>query len=135
MNRRALHLTDQSRSDQRAALAGGGLKGLPSASQQAALLGRKVLAGLAKGRQRAIEMNQARAKARASVILTLAAADVVAGRPTRGRAGRLSRQLKRAGTGLSERHVKRLLDRLFKMSDLMAQNSFQTTKETYHAES
>ena len=81
-----------------------------------AAVGRRVLASLSKGRLKAIEMNQARSRERANLLLPLATADVLAGRPPRGRAGRLARQLRREGNTLSERQVKRILDRLSSVS-------------------
>lgn len=117
MKGRALIL-NQSRSDLRVASAGGGpsLVAPPAAksvkSLKATLVGQQVLAGLDKGRQRAIEAAQARSRERASLILTMAAADIVAGKPKRGRSGRIARKLARSGEHLSESQVRRLLRRL-----------------------
>jgi len=76
-------------------------------------LGRRVLAALNKGRARAIRRAQERAGALAGLVLDLAHSDVLAGRPARGRAGRIARKL----GGVSERHVKRILDGFSSVSD------------------
>ena len=73
-----------------------------------------VLAGLAKGRQRAIARAKARAAETQLLVIIAANADRDAGRPLRGRAGRIRRKLHDA---ISERHVKRILDRLSSVSD------------------
>jgi hypothetical protein len=73
-------------------------------------IGRRVLAGLAKGRLQALAL----AQARAVTILYLALADREAGRPTRGRARRVARQsvgLGRFGGPLSESQVRRIIVR------------------------
>ena len=77
-------------------------------------IGRKVLAGLFKGRQRAIEQAKERAAFHVAKVVIHANADVAARKPERGRAGRISRRL---GGMLSERQVKRILDRLSSVSD------------------
>lgn len=91
---------------------------------RAATIGLAVLAGLAKGRQRAIQQAKARAAHHLAVILPLALADRAKGRPERGRAGRIARQL---GGALSERHVKRILDTLSCPSESVDHNG-QTRK-------
>ena len=103
-----------SRSDSRLAQAGGGLKGLPPAFQHAALIGRKVLAGLDRGRTLAIQQAKARAAGKRLMVVIAANADRAAGKPERGLAGRISRKLHGA---ISERHVKRILATLFCLSD------------------
>ena len=102
-------LNHKSRSEPHLARAGGGLRSLPSASQHAALVGRKVLAGLDRGRQIAIQQAQARAAEKRIMIVIAANADHAAGKPERGLAGRISRKLHGA---ISERHAKRILDAL-----------------------
>ena len=80
---------------------------------QAERVGRRVLAGLDKGRQIAIKQNQARSAAHSATIFYLARIDEVAGRPHRGRPGRISRKL---GGLLSESQVRRLLQSKKKIS-------------------
>ena len=58
-----------------------------------ALLGKKVKAGFDRGRQLANAKKQAESRERADRILALAAADILAGRPSRGRAGRIHRKM------------------------------------------
>ena len=84
---------------------------------KAAITGEKVLAGLARGRRKAIEAAQARATERAALILTLAAAEIVAGKPTRGRPGRIARKL----GDLSESQVRRILRGLSCVRDSVMQ--------------
>ena len=84
---------------------------------QAAQIGRRVLAGLARGRQRAITQAQARSAQWTVQITYLALADRDVGRAARGRACRIRRKL---GGALSERQVKRILDRLSSVSDSRA---------------
>ncbi len=83
--------------------------------------GRKVLEGLNHGRQIAIAQAQARSRERAETILNLAAADVLAGKPSRGRAGRISRKM---GGEISEsqirRHLKIISRRLSSVQDSTA---------------
>ena len=109
MKGRALNLIDQSRSEQ------------PAADRRliAAVVGQKVLDGLDKGRQRAITQAKERAAFHVAKVVIHANVDVAAGKPERGRAGRISRKL--SGI-LSERQVKRILDRLSCMSDSAEQN-------------
>ena len=85
-----------------------------STNRKATLVGQKVLAGLSKGRQRAIAQAKERAAFHVAHVAIHANADVAAGKPERGRAGRIARRL---GGTLSERHVKRILDGLSSMSD------------------
>ncbi len=77
-------------------------------------IGRKVLDGLAKGRQRAIAQAQGRAARHAALILDLARIDMAQGRSARGLAGRISRKL---GGTPSESHVRKILRRLFGVRD------------------
>lgn len=71
--------------------------------------GARILAGLARGRQIAIQRAKDTASRNIALILPLVNADIAAGHPLRGRAGRICRKLK---GGLTERGVKRILDRL-----------------------
>jgi hypothetical protein len=78
-----------------------------------AVIGKKVLAGLAKGRARLAIVNQQRKDQSAQwavSIYYLALADQEAGRPTRGRAGRISRKLQgRLGERLVRKYMARLI--------------------------
>ena len=119
MKSQARRLINGARSDTRPAAAGGGLSGLPPArhapkSLKAALTGAKVLDALDKGRALAIRQNQARSAQHLATVVVLFNADRQQGRPARGQAGRIARKL---GGLLSERHVKRILDRLSRVSD------------------
>lgn len=82
-----------------------------------AVIGKKVLAGLAKGRARLVTLNQQR-KAQSAQwavqIAYLALADREAGRPKRGMAGRLSRKLQGR---ISERSMRKYLARLSSGAD------------------
>lgn len=83
----------------------------------AAILGEKVLAGLAKGRARLMVMNQQRqalTATRRRAVAELAEEDLQAGRPLRGRAGRISRRLKGQ---ISERQVRKYLAPLISGAD------------------
>ena len=82
--------------------------------EQATIVGRKVLEGLAKAHQRAAELVQARTRARQAQVLTLATVDIAKGNPAWGRAGRIRRKM---GGVISERQTKRILDRLAGMSE------------------
>ena len=84
----------------------------PSANPVA--VGKKVLAGLAKGRHLAIQRARDRGRHNLALILALAGVDSASGKPLRGRAGRIHRKLNGA---LTERSVQRILDRLSSMSD------------------
>jgi hypothetical protein len=89
---------------------------------QATIVGRKVLAGLAKAHQRAAESVQARTRALEAQVLMLAAADIAKGNRARGRAGRIRRKM---GSVISERQTKRILDRLAGMSESVEQNGLK----------
>jgi hypothetical protein len=80
----------------------------------ATAIGRKVLAGLEKAHRVARPIQQAKVLENLRLIVELAALDQSHGRPAWGRAGRIARKL--SGV-LSERTVKRYLDRLAAMSD------------------
>lgn len=130
-------ILNQSRSDLRVASAGGVcLPQAPPASNSsktstAAAVGQKVLAGLAKGRQRAALLVQARVRALEEAVVVLAEADIAKGHRAWGRAGRIQRKM---GSNISERHVKRILDRLSGRSDLEAHTGTQSTGGHTHAQ-
>ena len=86
-------------------------------SADPATVGERVLAGLAKGRRRAIEDAQARGAITRRAVRRALDVDVLEGRSERGRAGRIARRLRRQGVGISERHVRRILDTLSSVSD------------------
>lgn len=83
-------------------------------TSHAAVVGQTVLINLDLGRQIAIQRAKDRASRNIALILPLANEDIAGGWPLRGRAGRICRKLK--GT-VTERSVKRILDRLFSLSD------------------
>lgn len=83
-------------------------------------LGARILAGLERGRRVALEMQKRRAEELAELVLRAERLDRAAGRPDRGRAGRIVRRLHREGVEVSERHARRILDRLSGMSDSLA---------------
>lgn len=73
-------------------------------------VGRAVLEALAKGRKRGRAIRAERAKALSDLIVAEARRDRDAGRPARGRAGRLHRRLRAIA---SERHIRRVLRQRF----------------------
>ncbi len=79
--------------------------------------GRKVLAALNGGREKANRAAKARAVQLSAMVADLAHADMLAGRPDRGRAKRIALTL-----GISERHAKRILDTFSCVSDSAALN-------------
>jgi len=110
MTRPARPLNNVSRSDPRPASAGGAAPScvVPSAlkstgSLRAAVVGQKVLAGLAKARACAAKLVQARTRALEAQVLNLAAGDIARGNRAWGRAGRIQRNM---GSIISERHTK-----------------------------
>lgn len=70
---------------------------------------RKVLEGLEKGRRNAAERSKEIGAQNAVVVIMFANRDIEAGYPARGRAKRIAIDL---GGKLTERSVKRILDRL-----------------------
>ncbi len=81
--------------------------------------GRRVLEALAGGRALAIERARERSALLAKLVAAAACRDCAAGKPSRGRAGRVARLLR----GLaSERHVKRILDAQSSASDSLRFN-------------
>lgn len=81
-------------------------------STDPATVGARVLAGLEAGRQAAIAKAQARAAVTAREVRRALDVDVLEGRPERGRAGRIARRLHRDGLRISERGVRKILERL-----------------------
>lgn len=95
----------------------------------AADTGRKVLAALDAGRRKAIRKAKSRAAALAVRIVDLAHADMLAGRPDRGRAKRIALTV-----GVSERHARRILDGFFSVSDSVPDTDAENSNlETAHA--
>lgn len=88
----------------------------------AADVGARVLKALAAGREKANRESKARAQQLAGTVFDLAHADQLAGKPERGRAGRIARK-----TGISERHINRILATLFSVSD--SEVSYTVTTE------
>lgn len=84
-------------------------------------LGELVLAGLAKGRARAIEVQRQHGATTARAVRRALDVDVLEGRPPRGRAGRIGRRLRRDGISVSERQVARILAALISVSDTTRQ--------------
>lgn len=85
---------------------------------QAERVGKRVLQGLSKGRERAIAQAQARARQRAELIALAAQLDIATGKPAWGRAGRIARKL---SPPLSVSQVRRYLARLFSVRDSLRQ--------------
>lgn len=86
-------------------------------SADPATVGARVLAGLERGRQRAIATQRARADHLAELVQRAERLDRAAGLPERGRAGRVARRLRRACIEVSDRHIRRILDSLSSVSD------------------
>lgn len=76
----------------------------------------RILAGLAKGRQKAVERAQAQGAVTARAVRRALDVDVLEGRGERGRAGRIARRLRREGVTVGERQVRRIIDTLSSMS-------------------
>jgi hypothetical protein len=72
--------------------------------------GRRVIEAFDRGRAIAIEQNQQRAAPLRAAVKRLAEDDMARGRPRRGRAGRIVRQLR--GLKVSERRVLQILSEL-----------------------
>ena len=138
MNRRALNLTDQSRSGQPAVLAGGGPSMVaPPASIAAQSLRRvnltvgqqKALEGLDRGRRNAIRTAKLYGALNAQLVMDQALKDLKAGGPARGRAKRIAIDL---GGKLTERSVLRILDRL-SVCPIASVHNGENLKEVSHA--
>jgi hypothetical protein len=80
----------------------------------------RLLANLDDGRQRAIAAARLQGARSARAVLGELNKDILAGHPVRGRAGRITRRLRRHGVFLTERHVLRILDTLSSVSDSSA---------------
>lgn len=70
-----------------------------------AAVGTRVLAALARGRDRQLERRRQRAADLREFVLRAARLDRASGRPERGRAGRVARCLARNGIAVSEKWV------------------------------
>lgn len=94
----------------------------------------RALEGLDNGRRLAIKLAKERAADNAKLVMDAALKDLDAGEPARGRAKRIALDLPpdRSGKRLTERSVKRILDRLSVCPIAQAQNSGQQ-EVTYHA--
>jgi len=78
------------------------------------LVGERVLAGLEKGRRRAIAQAQARGARTVRAVCQALDVDLLEGRGERGRAGRIARRLRGM---VGERQVRKILERLSSGSD------------------
>lgn len=86
-----------------------------------AQVGRRLLAVLAAGRERAIATQREHGAITIRAVRRQLDVDVLEGRSERGRAGRIARRLRRLGLTVSERHVRRILaDILSSVSDSSA---------------
>lgn len=74
-----------------------------------AIVGQRVLAALAAGRQRAIDRARERGAITATLVRRALDVDILEGRPPWGRAGRISRSLRRRGVVVSDRRVREIL--------------------------
>lgn len=88
----------------------------------AADVGERVLRAFAAGREKANQASKARSRELAAMVFNLAHLDQHAGKPRRGRPGRIARKI-----GISERHASRILATLLSVSDSEVFNS--VTKE------
>lgn len=82
-------------------------------------VGERVLAALSRGRARAIEAARARGAANELEVRRLLDLDILAGHDERGRAGRIARRMTKP---ISERGVRKILDRLSSDSDSSMSN-------------
>ncbi len=86
------------------------LRAKPTHRPSPAVVGAKVLAGLARGRQKINQARKEQAGVWRRIVLEYAVADAQAGHPPRGRAGRIARKLtRRLGKSLSERRIQKYL--------------------------
>jgi len=144
MKRRALNNNDQSRSDQRTALAGGGpslvsplatnsvkpIKATDSLRRVSLTVGQqRALEGLERGRRNAILKATTTGAVNAIRVMDFAVKDLNAGGPTRGRAKRIAIDLK---GDLTERAVLRILDRL-SVCLIASVHNGKNLKEVSHA--
>lgn len=91
----------------------------------------RVIEGLERGRRNAIKQAKDEAAKKAALVMNLALIDRNKGRPVRGRAGRISRQL---GKMLAERSVRRILAKFSVCPIASVQNGHQQNKEVAHGE-
>ena len=89
-------------------------------SADPATVGVVVLANLARGRERAVAAARERGAITARAVRRALDVDVLEGRGERGRAGRIARRLQRGGVTISERGVRKILERLSSGSDSSA---------------
>ena len=76
------------------------------------VIGAKVLEALARGREQRLAKRRARALELRELVERAARLDRAAGKPDRGRAGRVARRLQLTGVALSERWVREILSEL-----------------------
>lgn len=81
-------------------------------SADPATVGARVLEALARGREKAVAAAQARGATTARAVRRALDVDVLEGHGERGRAGRIARRLKRGGVKITERGVRKILERL-----------------------
>lgn len=81
-------------------------------SADPATVGLRVLASLARGREKAVAGAQARGAVTVRAVRRALDVDVLQGHGERGRAGRVQRRLWREGVNVSERQVRKILERL-----------------------
>lgn len=144
MNRRALNLTDQSRSDRPATAAGGApsmvsppatnsvkpIKATDSLRRVNLTVGQqRALEGLDRGRRNAIRRAKLIGALNAQRVMDQALKDLKAGGPERGRAKRIAIDL---GGKLTERSVLRILDRL-SVCPIASVHNGENLKEVSHA--
>jgi hypothetical protein len=86
-----------------------------------------VIAALNQGRQKAIARAKAAAAEHQVLVMRADLLDRSLGTGSRGRAGRITRRLRRNGIEISERHVKRILDTLVSVSDSPSHDSVPDT--------
>jgi hypothetical protein len=98
-------------------------------AERADIVGERVLQALERGRQRAIERQRRRGAITETLVRRLLDDDLLAARGVRGRAGRIQRALRRSGIDLTERGVRKVLERLSSGSD-----SIESTDRTSSAE-
>lgn len=88
----------------------------------------RAIEGLELGRRKAIEQAKLRAAKNAALVMNLAMIDLDAGRPVRGRAGRIARKLEGL---LTERSVKRILVKFSVCPIQAVQNEPQNKEGSY----
>jgi hypothetical protein len=81
----------------------------PTHKPSSTVVGRKVLLGLAKGRDKINAERKAQGEFNRRIVAEYAVQDAAAGRPQWGRSGRISRKLKTLGVQLSEKQVRKYI--------------------------